>query len=406
MKPILTLILLAIPARATLLATFETNRGNIVVELQHDKAPRTVANFMTLAQGTRTRLDQGGRIVRKPLFAGETFYRVVNESSFKIIQTGSGTGSNAGGPGYTLRDEFHPALTHVPYVLSMANAGPNTNGSQIFFTGNLTLSQFNNVYTVFGIVNDLPSRSTIDAVLAAGADGTTIQKVTFTRTDPAAVAFNEAAQGLPEVLQPPGQLEVQRGVAALWRFQNPMTAGDVFHVHRSSEPAAATWQELDSSGFHVGLGSTSPPTSLALDDAAAEKAFYRIALARHPDATAPSSLAGRLVSIPLGPNLLTYQFDATGVAGTTTYQPAGGSPIGGPFTLIDPNDGSPAGPTSTAHGVVFVTNHPSLNPQYLWWRIGCDSVGTSTISGRHSTLYYQGIFGWQNFGSGPATISR
>jgi cyclophilin family peptidyl-prolyl cis-trans isomerase len=99
-------------------ATIETVRGNIVVELFADKAPRTVNNFVFLA--------------REGFYDNTTFHRVI--PGF-MAQGGDPTGSGTGGPGYRFADEFHPALRHDrPGILSMANAGPNTNGSQFFIT--------------------------------------------------------------------------------------------------------------------------------------------------------------------------------------------------------------------------------------------------------------------------------
>ena len=99
-------------------ATIETNKGTIVVELYADQAPKTVANFIKLAK-------QG-------FYDGIIFHRVI--PGF-MVQTGDPTGTGRGGPGYTFPDEFSPTLKHSgPGMLSMANAGPNTNGSQFFIT--------------------------------------------------------------------------------------------------------------------------------------------------------------------------------------------------------------------------------------------------------------------------------
>ena len=188
---VVTLVALISPLQAELLAHFQTSLGNVVVELQHQKAPQAVANFITMAEATRTRIHPiTGAVIRSPLYIGEKFFRVVNDANFKIAQTGSGTGTNSGGPGFTFRDEFDPTLTHVPYVLSMANSGPNTNGSQIFFTGNSSPHHLDNVHTIFGLIPDPASRTVIDAIIAAGSGGSTITGLTFSRTDAAAVAFN------------------------------------------------------------------------------------------------------------------------------------------------------------------------------------------------------------------------
>lgn len=99
-------------------ATIKTNMGNIVIELFADKAPKTVENFVTLAE--------------KGYYDGVIFHRVIPNF---MIQGGDPTGTGRGGPGYAFADEFHPSLRHSEAgMLSMANSGPNTNGSQFFIT--------------------------------------------------------------------------------------------------------------------------------------------------------------------------------------------------------------------------------------------------------------------------------
>ena len=102
----------------TYFATIKTNKGDIRLQLFADKAPTTVNNFVFLA--------------RDKFYDGVPFHRVINDF---MVQTGDPTGTGRGGPGYRFGDEFHPDLRHDgPGVLSMANAGPNTNGSQFFIT--------------------------------------------------------------------------------------------------------------------------------------------------------------------------------------------------------------------------------------------------------------------------------
>ena len=405
---VVILVALFSPLQAELLAHFQTSLGNVAVVLQYQKAPQAVANFITLAEATRTRIHPlTGAVIRSPLYIGEKFFRVVNDPSFKIAQTGSGTGTNSGGPGFTFRDEFDPTLTHVPYVLSMANSGPNTNGSQIFFTGNTSIPSLNNVHTIFGLITDPASRTVIDAILAAGSDGSTITGLTFSRTDAAAIAFDEQAQRLPAVTCPSGYLTVNVGVSAVWHLSPAMTTGAIFHAFRSTTMAAGSWSELASARLHVGL---SAPLffpyvdSAVLDNAAASKAFYNLSVVQHPDSVAPSTLANRTVTIALGNNSLAFAFDTSGVAGTMTYTPAVGSATGGTFITVSPNTGLPSPPTSDAHSIMFTADSVGFNIRYFWVKSGCDTATNSTISCRHSTQTYN--FGWQSFASGSATITR
>ncbi len=115
------------------LAHFDTTLGKFTIELFDSKAPKTVANFVGLAEGTKEwRHPKTGETHRKPYYDGIVFHRII--SGF-VIQGGDPLGQGHGGPGYQFEDEFHPDLRHDrPGILSMANAGPNTNGSQFFIT--------------------------------------------------------------------------------------------------------------------------------------------------------------------------------------------------------------------------------------------------------------------------------
>src|SRR5258706_12472416 len=136
--------------KGPLYATLKTSMGDIVVQLSEDKAPKTVANFVGLASGTKEWSDpKSGEKVKKPLYNGTIFHRVI--PGF-MIQGGDPLGSGMGGPGYRFEDEFHPDLRHTKGgILSMANSGPNTNGSQFFITLAPTL-HLDNKHSVFGEV--------------------------------------------------------------------------------------------------------------------------------------------------------------------------------------------------------------------------------------------------------------
>jgi peptidyl-prolyl cis-trans isomerase A (cyclophilin A) len=145
-----------------LYATLSTNQGDIRLKLFPNHAPKTVANFVELAEGGREWTDpRTGSRTTEPLYNGTVFHRVI--SGF-MIQAGDPTGTGRGGPGYEFGDEIHPDLQfNRPYLLAMANAGPGTNGSQFFITVGAT-SWLNGKHTIFGEVADDDSRKIVDTI--------------------------------------------------------------------------------------------------------------------------------------------------------------------------------------------------------------------------------------------------
>lgn len=133
-----------------MIAVFETNRGTFKVQLFNDKAPKTVENFVGLAEGTKEWTDpKTGEKVKKPFYDGLKFHRVIPNF---MIQGGDPLGNGTGGPGFRFADEFDASLHHdKPGKLSMANAGPNTNGSQFFVTVAAT-PWLDGKHTIFGEV--------------------------------------------------------------------------------------------------------------------------------------------------------------------------------------------------------------------------------------------------------------
>ncbi len=145
-------------------ATLHTNHGDIVLNLLPNHAPKTVANFVELAEGTREWIHpQTGERSTAKLYDGTTFHRVIQGF---MIQGGDPQGDGRGGPGYTFADEFHPELAfNKPYLLAMANAGPGTNGSQFFITLG-PQPHLNRRHTIFGEVADAASRQVVDSIAA------------------------------------------------------------------------------------------------------------------------------------------------------------------------------------------------------------------------------------------------
>ena len=147
-------------------AIIHTSMGDITVDLFDQSAPQTVANFVGLADGTKSWTDpQTGRPAARPLYDGTVFHRVI--SGF-MIQGGDPLGTGTGGPGYQFDDEIDPAVTFSqPYLLAMANAGlrfgRGTNGSQFFITVTPT-THLNGKHTIFGQVSNQTSKSVVDQI--------------------------------------------------------------------------------------------------------------------------------------------------------------------------------------------------------------------------------------------------
>jgi peptidyl-prolyl cis-trans isomerase A (cyclophilin A) len=154
----------------TAAATLHTNHGDIKISLFGNHAPKTVANFVGLAQGTKdysTTNASGGS--SGPFYDGAVFHRVIGDF---MIQGGDPTGTGRGGPGYQFGDEFHPELQfNKPYLLAMANAGPDTNGSQFFITVGET-PHLNRRHTIFGEVADDASRQAVNSIASTPTDNT------------------------------------------------------------------------------------------------------------------------------------------------------------------------------------------------------------------------------------------
>jgi len=172
-----------------LYATFKTSMGDLVAELYWEKAPKTVANFVELAEGSRewTHPSSGKKMENTPLYSGTIFHRVIPNF---MIQGGDPLGRGTGGPGYQFEDEFDPSLRHDgPGVLSMANSGPGTNGSQ-FFICEIATSWLDNKHSVFGkVFENVDLIPKITSVPRNGSDKPNediiLQAVLIGRGDPA-----------------------------------------------------------------------------------------------------------------------------------------------------------------------------------------------------------------------------
>lgn len=265
-----------------LYAIFQTSRGAFTARLDYDKAPATVANFVGLVEGTRGWLDATtGALRRQPFYTGITFHRV--ESNF-MIQAGSPNGLGNDGPGYSFGDEFHLDLRHdAAGILSMANSGENTNGSQFFITLGATPG-LDNKHSVFGRVVE-----GMDVVHAIGAfptpvqapeTATTIESITISRVGTAAQAFDATGQwGLPELADAKPALVAEAGKFLLRFGRTPFSQ---YFISLSDELSAWT--------FAMALADLASAPAADLDATAVisgkSRQFFRVVKAGYPQQSA------------------------------------------------------------------------------------------------------------------------
>jgi peptidyl-prolyl cis-trans isomerase A (cyclophilin A) len=165
-----------IPGTGKLMARFVTDAGNIEAVLFENETPRTVANFVALATGAVEWTKPNGQKTSEPLYQNLKFHRVIPQF---MIQGGCPQGTGTGGPGWRFADEIRPNLRHDgPGVLSMANAGPNTNGSQFFIT-EIATDWLDGKHTVFGKVTK--GIELVPQITRMGNNKVTLQRVEIFR---------------------------------------------------------------------------------------------------------------------------------------------------------------------------------------------------------------------------------
>ena len=300
----------AAPASDGLFATFSISRngvsvGEIICQLEFEQAPLTVANFVGLAEGTSAWIDfRTGSILRQRFYDGIAFHRV--EAGF-VIQAGLPEGLGDDGPGYTFPDEFSSDLRHDRAgILSMANDGMNTNGSQFFITLNET-PWLNDRHSVFGAV--------IEGIAVADSvkPGDVIDSVSITRIGEAANGFDPNSQGVPQVKPLDTGIVATEGAFTLQ--SSPPPSATVF-TFRSED--LMTWEQMGEMRFAT---EANPSTQLEMAvNKDTTKQFFKQIATEYPIIFTPMSVTGRRA-------LLT---DIGGVSFSFSFP----EPDGGRYSLI------------------------------------------------------------------------
>jgi cyclophilin family peptidyl-prolyl cis-trans isomerase len=330
-------VLLSIAGKssAQMYADVETSEGSFTCELNFKQTPRTVASFVSLAEGTRQWVDERNGVIStikpaQPFYSGITFHRVINQQGFKIIQAGSKRGDGTDGPGYEFPDEMNVNLPDTyrfdqPYYLAMANSGPNTNGSQFFITGE-AIPGLEGKHTVFGKV--VSGQSVIDAILGASVDANdrpdndiTIERITIRRSSKEAQKFKPSSFKLPTLSVPSFTTTVAPGPANTNRYSLKQGLRSELLVYATIDPAQNTWQKLNSRWY---AAPASIPNYYDISYPAGNPitGFRPIIVKYNTDAVTPGTLWGWRLSLENNEGVYLFSFPTVG-AMSYTFTPVG-----------------------------------------------------------------------------------
>ncbi len=282
-----------------LYAAFDTSMGSFTCRLDYAEAPLTCANFVGLAEGSQHWIDPvSGNIQNKPLYNELLFHRVIDGF---MIQGGDPLGNGTGGPGYAFPDEFSAILTHSgPGILSMANSGPNSNGSQFFITLGNT-SWLDNIHSVFGEVMDGMNVVSNIGMVATANDRPVVDvvmnQIQILRVGTDAQNFDSLAQPLPEVSPFPIGINRTTGLEI-----SAIGITNQCYVHFFKSSNLSTWSTLNRPYFPTETDRWEEPISTNLPSE-----FFKATQVYHPQAvTAFSDILGLTLTFVQGTNTILF----------------------------------------------------------------------------------------------------
>lgn len=314
----------AAPTEDGIFATFEVTRGGSPLgvfhcKLEHELVPRTVANFVGLAEGSRAWVNfQKAGLNHEPFYNGRVIFRVV--SNF-VIQSGSANDTNSGGgPGYSFHDEFHPSLRHTePGVLSMANSGPDSNTSQFFITlAQGTASHLDDVHNVFGEVTDAAGLTVLQSIQVDDV----FASVTITRNGAAAQAFDVNAHGLPSIEEAD---PILRKTESGFELDYELKDEAEYYAFHSDDLTA--WQQIFGAEFYAAPPSQSP-RDVSTFTAGRNKKFFTVARVHYPELQTADVGAGKRVFLQTGTASFTFNLTTSASGNFST------SLIAGTFSIL------------------------------------------------------------------------
>lgn len=329
--PLILFLSLATNAHAQITADMVVSQGDstlgtITIELDHLAAPMATANFIGLASGTLPWIDSTTGVVQynQPYYNGLIFHRVMDGF---MNQSGSQNGLGTDGPGYAFQDGFevNNGLDHaLPYRISMANSGLDSNGSQFFLTVAPTTG-LDGIHIVFGQIKETgPSRGVVDSINNVAVVNNRpvvpviIDSVTVHYND---VNFDPSTQGLPAVSSPALAEPITPSTSQI-EFNQP--AGSTFHLAYSGDLINWTTTSTRTLGIE-----DNPLTSFAMPVGAsgASRQFFSPALViEDPDTWMPSTLANQILTVEFNAAApMVFVFDATGLTATWSYQEQSGT---------------------------------------------------------------------------------